>query len=69
MTKLEKTWAKARKLEAELSRELGAEAIKMARTQYNASKKARTNGTLKKAMAKKKNIADGSTKGFFKYVK
>ena len=69
MTKLEKTWAKARKLEAELSREVGAEAIKMARTQYNASKKARTNGTLKKAMAKKKNIADGSTRGFFKYVK
>ena len=69
MTKLEKTWAKARKLEAELSRELGAEAIKMARTQYNASKKAKTNGTLKKAVTKKKNSADGATRGFFKYVK
>lgn len=64
MAKLEKTWAKARKLEAELSRELGAEAIKMARTQYNASKKAKANGTLKKAMSKKKNNADGSTKDF-----
>ena len=69
MTKLEKTWAKARKLEAELSRELGAEAIKMARTQYNASKKAKANGTLKKAMSKKKNSTDGATRGFFKYVK
>lgn len=69
MTKLEKTWAKARKLEAELSRELGPEAIKMARTQYNAAKRARDNGTLKKAMAKKKNGAEGSTRGFFKYVK
>ena len=69
MTKLEKTWAKARKLEAELSRELGAEAIKMARTQYNASKKAKTNGTLKKAVTKKKSSVDGATRGFFKYVK
>ena len=69
MSKLEKTWAKARKLEAELSREVGAEAIKMARAQYNASKKAKANGTLKKAMSKKKNSTDGSTKGFFKYVK
>lgn len=69
MTKLEKTWAKARKLEADLSRELGPEAIKMARAQYNAAKRARANGTLKKAMTKKKSSAEGSTKGFFKYLK
>lgn len=69
MAKLEKTWAKARKLEAELSKELGAEAIKMAISQHNAAKKAKANGTLKKAMAKKKNSTNGFGKGFFKYVK
>ena len=36
---------------------------------FNAAKKAKANGTLKKAMAKKKNSTNGFGKGFFKYVK
>ena len=41
----------------------------MEREQYNAYNKDKCNSILKKAMSKEKNNADGSTKGFFKYVK
>lgn len=65
MKKLEKAWANARRLEGELAKELGPEAIKMAKSQYANARK----NQMEKETNKAKAANTTHRKSFFKYVK
>ena len=66
MKKIENLQKKLRKLEAELAKEHGTEAIRMAKDQLAHAKKNVASNTAKKAVKK---AEPSATKNFFRYVK